>query len=103
LFCRVDPASVTGLPNGAPYGVQANHAVLLGGLEKIEGSTSLPFYTFRSDERLKNSYLEIAGLEALRMALKCEGIDGLLFQNKRDSGVVLKTDQIKLVLSKFSV
>ena len=99
FFCQVDPASTTGMPKGVPYRAQANDAIKLPGLAKIKGLTLLPLYTSPSDQRLKNSYLEIEGLEALRMAVRGKGIDGLLFQNRRNSWVVLNMEQIKSVLA----
>jgi hypothetical protein len=35
----------------------------------------------------------------LRMAMECTGIDGVVFENKRQSWAVLKMDQIKQVLA----
>jgi hypothetical protein len=70
------------------------------GLAKVNRLTLLPLFTFQGDKRLKNSYLEIEGLEALRMAVRSTSIDGLLFQNRGDSWVVLNMEQIKSVLAK---
>jgi hypothetical protein len=99
FFCQVDPPSTTGLPSGLPYQIQRRDAIKLPGLAKIKGLALLPLYTFDGDQRLKNSYVKIEGLEALRMAVKATGIDGLLFQNRHDSWIVLNREQIKQLLA----
>jgi hypothetical protein len=99
FFLRVDPTSTNGMPRGVRYSVKSADSVKLTGLANIHGLTLLPLFTSPDDKRLQDSYAEIEGLEALRMAMNCTGIDGVLFQNKGQSWVVLKMVQIKRVLA----
>jgi hypothetical protein len=99
FFVRVDPASTKGIPQGVPHKIKATDSLRLTGLAKIQGLTLLPLFTSAEDKRLQGSYAEIEGLEALRMALKTSGIDGVLFQNKEQSWVALKMDEIRHVLA----
>jgi len=99
FFLRVDPTSTNGMPRGVRYSVKSTDSMKLTGLANIHGLTLLPLYTSLDDKRLQDSYAEIEGFEALRMATKCTGIDGVLFQNNGQSWVVLKMDQIKQVLA----
>ncbi|HKF52233.1 MAG TPA: hypothetical protein VKB26_07965 [Candidatus Acidoferrales bacterium] len=100
FFVRVDAASINEMPSGIAYRVKSSDRIKLTGLAKIQGLTLLPLYTSSDDKRLHDSYAEIEGLEALRMAVKGAGVEGILFQNKGQSWLVLKTDQIKQVLAK---
>ena len=100
FFLQVDPSSIIGMPVGVPYRTNSADNMKLTGLAQIKGVTLLPLYTSRDDKRLKDSYVEIEGLEALRMAVKAKGIAGVLFQNKGESWVVLSTEQIKTILAK---
>ena len=100
FFLRVDPFSINGMPRGAPYRIKSTDSMKLTGIANVQGRTLLPLYTSSDDKRLKDSYVEIEGLEALRMALNCAGIDGLLFQNKGESWLVLQMDQIRQVLAR---
>jgi len=100
FFCQIDPASTPEIPRGVPYRTQGDNGLKATGLATINGLTLVPLYTFQGDARLKNSYIEIEGIEALRMAERGTGIDGLLFQNSRDSWVVLNIKQIKSLLAK---
>ncbi|HSY66822.1 MAG TPA: hypothetical protein VK829_19690 [Terriglobales bacterium] len=99
FFVRVDPTSTNGMPRGVRCSVKSADSMKLTGLANIHGLTLLPFYISPDDKRLHNSYAEIEGLEALRMAMKSNGINGVLFQNKGQSWVVLKKDQLKQVLA----
>jgi len=99
FFLRVDPASTKGIPQGVHYRIQSADSVRLTGLANIQGLTLLPLFTSSDDKRLQDSHAEIEGLEALRMALKTTGIDGVLFQNKEQSWVALKLDQVQHVLA----
>jgi hypothetical protein len=99
FYLRVNPASTKGIPQGVPHKIKATDSLRLTGLAKIQGLTLLPLFTSAEDTRLQGIYAEIEGLEALRMALKTSGIDGVLFQNKEQSWVALKMDQIRQVLA----
>ena len=101
FFLRIDPASTNGMPRGARYRIRSTDSMKLTGLTNIQGLTLLPLYTSPDDTRLQNGYAEIEGLEALRLAMKCTGIDGVLFQNKGQSWLVLKMDQIKEVVARY--
>ena len=99
FFLRVDPASIDGLPRGVPHRIQSTDRVKLTGLANVQGLTLLPLYTCHGDKRLGESYVEVEGLAALRMAVQGIGIDGLLFQNREQSYVLLRLEQIRVLLS----
>jgi hypothetical protein len=100
FFLRVDPQSTNAIPRGSPYRIKSTDALKATGLANMQGLTLLPLYTSSGDPRLHGSYAEIDGLEALRMALRTSGIDGVLFQNKEQSWLVLTMAQINQVLAK---
>ena len=100
FFVRIDAESAKQLPKGVPYRVQPMDNVKLTGLANVQGLKLLPLCTSSADKRLQGSYAEIEGLEALRMATKSAGIDGVLFQNNAQSWLVLKAGQIRQILDK---
>jgi len=99
FFLHIDPASARGIPRGVPHRIKSTDSLRLA-TANMQGLTLLPLYTSRDDERLKDSYAEIEGLEALRMVVKGVGVDGLLFQNQGQSWVVLNMAQVRQVLAK---
>ncbi|HTD24719.1 MAG TPA: hypothetical protein VK738_18830 [Terriglobales bacterium] len=100
FFCPVDPATIAGIPKGSSYRVQANDAIRIP-FANINGVKLVPLFTFQGDKRLAKGYFEIEGLEALRMATKAPGIDGVLFQNKDNSWVGLDLKKIKWILATY--
>jgi hypothetical protein len=100
FYLRVDPASMKRLPRGVTYQTKSTDSVKVS-TATIEGLTLVGLFTTCDDKRLRGSYVGIEGLEGLRMVMKCTGADGVLFQNKEDSWVVLTTDAIKQVLAKY--
>jgi hypothetical protein len=96
----VDPASMKGLPRGVRYQTKSSDSVKADAAT-IEGLTLAAVFTACDDKRLRGSYVGIEGLEVLRIAMRSSEIDGVLFQNKEDSWVVLTTDAIKQVLAKY--
>jgi hypothetical protein len=68
-------------------------------LASINGLKLVPLFTSESDERLSAGRFAIEGLEALSMALKAAGTDGVLFQNNRDSWVGVDKERIRQVLA----
>ena len=85
FFLQIDPASTSGMPRGVPYQIKSTNSMKLTGLANIQGLTLLPLYTSHPDKRLKGSYAEIHGLEALRMVVKCAGVD-YFFRTKGNLG-----------------
>ncbi len=101
FYCPADPASTASLPKGAPYVTQAGDAIRIPLLARIGGLTLVPLFTTESDKRLARGRFAIEGLEALSMALRAKGADGVLFQNNADSWVGLDNDRIRKILDRY--
>jgi hypothetical protein len=100
FYCPVDPASAASIPKGAAYVTQAHDSLRIPLLASINGLKLVPLFTSESDERLSAGRFAIEGLEALSMALKAEGTDGVLFQNNRGSWVGVDKERIRQVLAR---
>lgn len=100
LYCYVDPESIKNIPQGEKYTTKSTDNVKTT-YAQINGMKLIVFFTFKNDERLKNSYFEIDGIDALEMALKSEETSGLLIQNKNISWVGFDKEQIRWILSKY--
>ena len=99
FHCPVDPASAAAIPRGAAYVTQAHDALRIPCLASINGLKLVPLFTSANDKRLSAGRFAIEGLEALVMAFKTAGVDGVLFQNNRDSWVGVDKERIKRVLA----
>jgi hypothetical protein len=100
FFCPVNPESVKNIPQGEKYTTKPDDKIKTYSVE-MNGLKLIPFYTSNNDERLRNSYFEIEGIDALKMVLDSEGISGLLIQNKDNSWVDFDEQKIKWILSKY--
>lgn len=99
FYCPVDPASAASIPQGAAYVTQAHDALRIPFLASINGLKLVPLFTAHNDKRLAAGRFAIEGFEALAMALKTAGADGVLFQNNRHSWVGVDNERIRRVLA----
>ncbi len=100
FFCPVDAETVKNIPQGEKYVTNSDDQIKITQVE-MNGLRFISFYTSNSAEGLRNSYLEIDGLDALEMTLKSEGISGLIIQNKENSWFGFDKQKIKSILSEF--
>jgi len=99
FYCPVDPASAAALPKGAPYVVKAQDALRVP-LARIGKLALVPLFTAATHARLAGGHFAIEGREALAMALRAKGADGVLLQNKADSWVGLDRKTIGRALER---
>jgi len=99
FYCPLDPASAASIPKGAAYVTQAHDSLKIPFLASINGLKLVPLFTSEDDKRLAAGCFAIEGFEALSMALKAAGADGVLFQNNRDSWVGVDKERIRQVLA----
>ena len=66
---------------------------------KLEGKRMIHFFTERESFAGKEEVAGMPGFRALEMALKSEGIDGILLQSlKNDSWFAISTPAIEIIL-----
>jgi hypothetical protein len=99
FFCPVDSESIKNIPQGEKYITKSADKIKTYFVE-MNGLKLIPFYTSNNDERLKTSYFEIDGIDALKMVLESKGISGLLIQNNKNSWVGFDEQKIRWILSK---